>query len=164
MLGCPPPLLGHLGPSGGAGMACEDSSRGHPGRPGRESGDAQWALIRRCRNRAGPCREPERRVVPLAAGGPHTLRRGKGPHFHRAPDGTPFRGLPAGCQPTLCSGRSMWGLGRRAERGFSHVCRRSMVVGEPDAGEPHVRFDEGALVSRHVWAREAPPDERGGNR
>ncbi len=160
----PPPLPGPLGPSGVAGMACGDSSRGHHGRPGRVSGDAQRARIRRGRNRAGPCRESERRVVPLVGGGQHNLRRGKGPHFHLAPDGTPWRGLPAGCHPALYSGRSLWGLGRRAERDVSRACRRSMVVGEPDAGKPHVRFDEGALVSRHVWAREAPPDERGGNR
>jgi len=37
------------------------------------------------------------------------------------------------------------------------------VLGEPDAGEPHVRFDEGVLELAHGRAREAPPDERGGN-
>jgi len=30
--------------------------------------------------------------------------------------------------------------------GGSSVCRAVKVLGEPDAGEPHVRFDEGALV------------------
>jgi hypothetical protein len=159
----PLPLPGPRRPSGGAGMACADSSSGHHGRPGRVSGDAQRARIRRGRNRARPCRESERRVGPFAGGGQHHRRRGKGPPCHLAPDGPPLRGLPAGCHPALCSGRALWGLGRRAERGLPRACRRSMVVGEPDAGKPPVRFDEGALVSRHVGAREAPPDERGGN-
>ena len=42
-----------------------------------------------------------------------------------------------------------WRLGCRAERAHARACRRLTVIGEPDAGEPHVRFDEGALVS---WA------------
>jgi hypothetical protein len=37
------------------------------------------------------------------------------------------------------------------------------VLGEPGAGKPHARFDEGVLVFEHGRAREAPPDERGGN-
>jgi hypothetical protein len=130
-------------------MACEDSSSGYHGRPGRVSGDAQRARIRRGRNRAGPCRESERPIVPLAGSGQHNPTRGKGPHFHFAPDGMPLRGLPSGCHPALCSGRSLWGLGRRAERGLPRACRRSMVIGEPCAGKPHARFDEGALV---FWA------------
>ena len=46
----------------------------------------------------------------------------------------------------------------------SGVCLAVKVPGEPDAGKPHVRFDEGVLEVAHGRAREAPPDERGGNR
>lgn len=45
----------------------------------------------------------------------------------------------------------------------SGVCHAVKVIGEPDAGKPHVRFDEGVLAFGHGRAREAPPDERGGN-
>ena len=45
----------------------------------------------------------------------------------------------------------------------SGVCRAVKVIGEPDAGEPHVRFDEGVLGLEYGRASEAPPDERGGN-
>ena len=38
------------------------------------------------------------------------------------------------------------------------------VIGEPDAGKPHVRFDEGVLAFAHGRTSEAPPGERGGNR
>jgi hypothetical protein len=114
------------------------------------SGDAQRARIRRGRNRAGPCRESERLIVPLAGSGQHNPTRGKGPHFHFAPDGTPLRGLPSGCHPALCSGRSLWGLGRRAERGLPRACRRSMVIGEPCAGKPHARLCVQRRLARSV--------------
>jgi hypothetical protein len=46
----------------------------------------------------------------------------------------------------------------------SDACSAVKVTGEPDAGEPHVRFDEGVLGLGHGRASEAPPDERGVNR
>ena len=45
----------------------------------------------------------------------------------------------------------------------SGVCRAVKVIGEPAAGNPHVRFDEGVLAFGPGRAREAPPDERGGH-
>ena len=44
------------------------------------------------------------------------------------------------------------------------VCLKATAVGEPDAGNPHVRFDERDVETEHGEAIEAPPDERGGNR
>ena len=44
------------------------------------------------------------------------------------------------------------------------VCLEATTVGEPDAGNPHVRFDERDVETGHGEAIEAPPDERGGNR
>jgi len=114
----PPPLPGHRGPSGRAGRACGASARGHHGRPGRVSGDAHRVRRRRGRNRARPCRESERRVVPLGDGGQQNLRRGKGPHFHPAADGETLRGdcREAGTPLSCSSGVPLWGLGRGAER------------------------------------------------
>ena len=57
-----------------------------------------------------------------------------------------MRGLPSGCYPALHSGLSPQGLGRCAERGLPRACRQLTVIGEPCAGKPHARFDEGALV------------------
>ena len=37
-------------------------------------------------------------------------------------------------------------------------------TGEPDAGEPHVRFDERDVETEQGGAIEAPADERAGNR
>ena len=37
-------------------------------------------------------------------------------------------------------------------------------VGEPDAGNPHVRFDERGVETEHGWTIEAPADERAGQR
>ncbi len=37
-------------------------------------------------------------------------------------------------------------------------------VGEPDAANPHVRFDEREVETGHGQASEAPADERAGNR
>ncbi len=37
-------------------------------------------------------------------------------------------------------------------------------LGEQDAGNLHIQFDEGALVAWHARASEAPPSERDGNR
>ena len=37
-------------------------------------------------------------------------------------------------------------------------------VGEPDAANPHVRFDEREVETEHGGASEAPADERAGNR
>ena len=37
-------------------------------------------------------------------------------------------------------------------------------VGEPDAGDPHVRFDERDVETGQGGAIEAPSDERDGNR
>ena len=41
---------------------------------------------------------------------------------------------------------------------------RMNLIREPDAGNPHVRFDERGVETGHGAAIEAPPDERGGNR
>lgn len=38
------------------------------------------------------------------------------------------------------------------------------LTGEPDAGKPPVRFDERDVETEQGWAREAPADERAGNR
>jgi hypothetical protein len=38
------------------------------------------------------------------------------------------------------------------------------LLREPDAANPHVRFDERDVETEHGGASEAPPDERVGNR
>ena len=38
------------------------------------------------------------------------------------------------------------------------------LLREPDAGNPHVRFDEREVETEHGWASEAPATERAGNR
>jgi len=38
-----------------------------------------------------------------------------------------------------------------------------MALGKPDAGKPHVRFDEREVETEHGQASEAPADERAGN-
>ena len=40
--------------------------------------------------------------------------------------------------------------------------RVSSLLREPDAGNPHVRFDEREVETEHGRAREAPADERAG--
>ena len=131
-------------------MACEDSSRGHHGRA--------WPVARRgptgaykanAEVAARRVRQSERLILPLADGGQQNLRRGKGPHFHPAADGGPGEGIAVRLEPLAGVLGHPWQLGRRAERALSRACRRLTVIGEPDAGAPHVRFDEGALVS---WA------------
>jgi hypothetical protein len=37
------------------------------------------------------------------------------------------------------------------------------LLREPDAGNPHIRFDERGVKTEHGPAREAPTDERVGN-
>jgi len=44
------------------------------------------------------------------------------------------------------------------------VCWFVKPVGEPDAGNLHVRFDEREVETEHDGASEAPADERAGNR
>ena len=44
------------------------------------------------------------------------------------------------------------------------VCRLTNPVGEPDAANPHVRFDEREVETEPGQASEAPADERAGNR
>ena len=41
---------------------------------------------------------------------------------------------------------------------------RKNLVREPDAGDPHVRFDERGRETEHGVATEAPATERAGNR
>jgi len=41
---------------------------------------------------------------------------------------------------------------------------RKNLVREPDAGNPHVRFDEREVETEHGWDNEAPTTERVGNR
>ncbi len=45
---------------------------------------------------AGLPRQSERPTVPLAEGGQHNLRRGKGQHFHPVADGGTHEGIAAG--------------------------------------------------------------------
>jgi hypothetical protein len=42
--------------------------------------------------------------------------------------------------------------------------KREFLVRKPDAGEPHVRFDERGVETGHEEASEAPATERVGNR
>ncbi len=41
---------------------------------------------------------------------------------------------------------------------------RKNLIREPDAGNPHVRFDEREVETGHGLAIEAPANERAGNR
>jgi len=48
-------------------------------------------------------------------------------------------------------------------RGFPWA-KACVLVREPDAGNPHVRFDQRDVETEHGWAREAPAGESAGNR
>jgi len=112
---------------------------------------AQQARIRRCRNRARPCRESEWPIVPSAGGGQHNLRRGKGLHFHPAADGEASEGIAARLEPLSCApGFLLWRLGRRAKRGLPRACRWLTVIGEPCAGKPHARLCVQRRLARSV--------------
>jgi len=43
------------------------------------------------------------------------------------------------------------------------ACERVNLLREPDAGDPHVRFDERDVETEHGLAIEAPATERAGN-
>ena len=113
------------------------------GRPGRLTGRA---VQRRVRRRVG--RASERLVVPWK---PHNGGGGKGPHFWNAAEGA--TGSEIGVMPMhsekipLTSGGSCTGgrsgMGGAGMRGcVTRVGRAVNPVGEPDAGNLHVRFDE----------------------
>ncbi len=93
---------------------------------------------------------------------PPAVPRAAGPHLPPAQAPDPVVGLPGlsryvpvrAARALSASGGAVPGSG---------VCFAVKVLGEPDAGEPHVRFDEGVLEVEQGRAREAPPDERGGN-
>jgi len=95
----------------------------------------------------------------------HTPQKGSGTSVAAPPPDEASRRLLA----VVVASRPLTGSSRRQHRpatpvASSDACRAVKVTGEPDAGKPHVRFDEGVLASDHGRAREAPPDERGGNR
>ena len=48
--------------------------------------------------------------------------------------------------------------------GGAACLKRMNLLREPDAGDPHVRFDEREVETEHGNASEAPADERAGNR
>jgi len=92
------------------------------------------------------------------------FHRGTGPDVSTAQASPPDASLPGapahctlgapGALPVACAGTVA----------PSDACPVVKVTGEPDAGKPHVRFDEGVLGLGYGRAREAPPTERGGNR
>jgi hypothetical protein len=108
----------------------------------------------------------ERPAVPRTPG---NAGRGKGPQF-RASAGsgegqgnwhmpiTPMKSRSRGqhCTPKRRKGRGVTGLsvGDRVNR----------LVREPDAENPHVRFDERGVETEHGGAREAPMNESVGQR
>src|SRR5437016_3355894 len=80
------------------------------------------------------------------------------------------------CGSTRCGGRDghasrtvpctrRWGwFGSRGVRSTARGRPHEVLVREPDAGNLHVRFDEREVKTGHGTAREAPADERAGNR
>ena len=53
---------------------------------------------------------------------------------------------------------------RRSREANNHgVCLMATSVGEPDAANPHARFDERDVKTEHGPASEAPATERTGN-
>ena len=136
--------------------------------------DAVKALTTRAANRrrdhgSQPGRTRMGRLLPFPALRPRlqrppAVRQPARSHLPaaRAPD--PVVGVPSvpGRLP-LRAARSLH-TARCAVGCSSCVCLAVKVLGAPDAGAPHVRFDAGVLAFGHGRAREAPPDERGGNR
>ncbi len=59
--------------------------------------------------------------------------------------------------------KALYRLAKRASRD-ARVGQPAKPVGEPDAANPHVRFDEGEVETEHGVASEAPATERVGNR
>jgi hypothetical protein len=53
-------------------------------------------------------------------------------------------------------------LCRKAKRDFAHAFRRSLVR-EPDAGKPHVRFDERGAETEWMARLSETPTRKGGN-
>ncbi len=57
--------------------------------------------------------------------------------------------------------KALYGLAKGVPWG-ARVGQSVKPVGEPDAVNPHVRFDEGEVEPEQGAAREAPADERAG--
>ncbi len=79
----------------------------------------------------------------------------KAKQVHKQRVGMPIsRNLPLrdhGSRESLCASET------------AHALRMNLVR-EPDAGKPHVRFDEREVETEYGKAREAPTTERVGNR
>ena len=95
---------------------------------------------------------------------PPAVRQSASPPLPPAQAPGPVVGLPSLPRPGPLRATRALQAAWCAGGGSSCVCLAVKVLGEPDAGEPHVRFAEGVLGFAHGRAREAPPDERGGNR
>ena len=70
---------------------------------------------------------------------------------------------PSGFRTNPCTTSWVWS-GLPSGRATSRGRHRDTFLREPDAGNPHVRFDEREVETEHGVASEAPADERAGNR
>jgi hypothetical protein len=154
--------IGVHGPTGVMATACLpeeiDRNTGNPrwwgGPPQPDAREGQ----------AGPSRAADRLVVPSKPG---NSGGGKGPDFGSVPEVVQSREsghVAYNLHPTAWSSRK--GLASRRRRGA--CCTEPWAVlanpvGEPDAGNPPVRFDEREVETEQGPASEAPADERAGN-
>ena len=94
--------------------------------------------------RVEPRGKSEGLIVPSAPGGPHNRRGGKEPWFATCLNESRSRSLARACELLAGAGDSKRGAGPhgRAGAGGAGACQGAPLVREPDAGTPHVRFDE----------------------
>ena len=85
----------------------------------------------------GPCGVADRPVVVMTRS---NVRRAKGPDFRRV-DGR-SQGTVIGVSLTTPIDVKRSGSDFTGRRSAPHVCLSAKPVGEPDAGNLHVRFDE----------------------
>jgi hypothetical protein len=112
---------------------------------------------------AGPYGVADRLVVPRKLG---NASGGKGPDFGYVLDATQSQesGHVARTSPkdsAVAEGTIRVGEGQVPSWA---VDRRVKPVGEPDAANPHVRFDEREVETEHGGGSEAPATERAGHR
>jgi hypothetical protein len=110
---------------------------------------------------AGPCGVTERSVVVTKPG---NAGRAKGPWFWNAAGRNNDRAIglwPSNLKRIRRSGKR---LSRQVKMRVAYRGPVGNSVREPDAGNPHVRFDEREVETEHGAANEAPANERAGHR
>jgi len=109
---------------------------------------------------AGPHRESERPIVPSKPG---NAGGGKGPWFKAALKAARAGSLVA-TPDKPAKAQKPQKAPRCAAKGLAREPRSRVLVREPDAGDPHVRFDERDVETEHGTASEALATERARNK